>query len=123
MWHEEFMKEYELSKRAHDLARVRLLIAEDAMFWFSNGGAYPGTERIADAIKQNFVVIQDDHYEIGPIRWLVRADTCAVCIYAFRWTGKIGGPPTQGSRPGTSGLEKSEGRWLMGAEHPSKGPP
>ncbi len=39
---EEFMKEYELANRSHDLARVRSLIAEDALFWFSNGGAHIG---------------------------------------------------------------------------------
>jgi hypothetical protein len=36
---EEFMKEYERANRAHDLERVRSLIAEDALFWFSNGGS------------------------------------------------------------------------------------
>ena len=119
---EEFMKEYELSNRSHDLARVRSLIAEDALFWFSNGGAYLGIERIADAINQNFVTIEDDNYEIGPVRWLVRADTCTVGSYPFRWTGKIGGQPAQGSGRGTSVLEKRDGRWLMVHEHLSKGP-
>jgi len=119
---EEFMKEYELVNRAHDLARIRSLIADDALFWFSNGGAYPGIERIAQAIQHNFATIEDENYEIGPIRWLVRAETCAVCSYSFRWTGKVGGQPAQGSGRGTSVLEKRDGRWLMVHEHLSKGP-
>src|SRR5258708_35904266 len=122
MWPEEFMKESELSNRQHDLERVRSLISEDALFWFSNATSHPGIERIAEAIKYDFTTIEDDHYEVGPIRWIVRTDTCAVCVYAFRWTGKIGGPPAQGSGRGTSVLQKRDGRWLMVHEHLSKRP-
>src|SRR5260370_10078810 len=103
---EEFMKEYKLSNRQHDLERVRSLISEDALFWFSNATSHPGIERIAEAIKYNFTTIEDDHYEVGPIRWIVRTDTCAVCIYAFRWTGKIGGQPPARSTRGTSEIAK-----------------
>src|SRR5260370_15416470 len=110
---EEFMKEYELANRAHDLARVRSLIAEDALFWFSNGSAYPGIEKIAEAINHNFTTIADEHYEIGPIRWLVRAESCAVCSYPFRWTGKIGRQPAPGSSRGTSAPEKRHGPPLL----------
>src|SRR6266404_1490692 len=90
---EEFMKEYELSNQAHDLARVRSLIAADALFWFSNGTAHPGIERIADAIQQNFATIEDDHYEIGPVRWLVRADTCRFAAIRFDGPAKSAGSP------------------------------
>jgi ketosteroid isomerase-like protein len=81
-----------------------------------------GSSESQKAIKHNFTTIEDDHYEIGPIRWLVRTDTCAVCTYTFRWTGKIGGKPAQGSGRGTSVLEKRAGNWLMVHEHLSKGP-
>jgi ketosteroid isomerase-like protein len=119
---EEFMKEYEAANRSHDLERVRALISQDALFWFSNGTSHPGIERIADAIKYNFTTIEDDDYKAGPFRWIVRTDTCAVCVYPFRWTGKIGGKAVEGSGRGTSVLEKREGRWLMVHEHLSKGP-
>ena len=119
---EEFMKEYKLSNRQHDLERVRSLISEDALFWFSNATSHPGIERIAEAIKYNFTTIEDDRYEVGSIRWILRSDTCAVCVYPFRWTGKIGGQLAEGSGRGTSVLEKREGRWLMVHEHLSKGP-
>jgi hypothetical protein len=49
---EEFMKAYESSNRSHDLERVRSLISEDALFWFSNGASLPGIERIVEAIKK-----------------------------------------------------------------------
>jgi uncharacterized protein (TIGR02246 family) len=119
---EDFMKEYERANRAHDLERVRSLIAEDALFWFSNGSSHPGIERIAEAINRNFVTILDDRYEIGPVRWLIATDTCAVCSYPFRWTGKVSGQPAQGSGRRTSVLEKRDGRWLMVHEHLGKGP-
>jgi hypothetical protein len=48
---EEFMKEYERSNREHDLDRVRSLIADDALFWFSNGTSHPGIERIAESYQ------------------------------------------------------------------------
>jgi ketosteroid isomerase-like protein len=119
---EGFMKEYEAANRTHDLERVRSLISHDALFWFSNGTSHPGIDRIADAINFNFTTIEDDDYRVGPIRWLVRTDTCAVCVYPFRWTGKIGGKAVEGSGRGTSVLEKRDGRWLMVHEHLSKGP-
>jgi ketosteroid isomerase-like protein len=117
---EEFMEQYAATGK--DINKVRALLTDDALFWFSNGTAHHGLDQVAAAINYNFTTIEDDDYQAGPLRRIVRTDTCAVCVYPFHWTGKIGGKAVEGSGRGTSVLEKRDGCWLMVHEHLSKGP-
>jgi ketosteroid isomerase-like protein len=117
---QEFMEE--LNNAGKSLDRTLSMIADDALYWFSNGTSHHGKSEIAAAFKFNADTIKDDTYKIGALRWIVKTPTCAVCTYPFHWTGKVGGQPAEGRGRGTSVLEKRGEAWFVVHEHLSKGP-
>src|SRR5579863_383152 len=116
---EEFMKQL---ASAGSLDRTLSMIADDALYWFSNGTSHDGKSQIAAAFKFNADANKDDTYNTGPLRWIVKTPSCAVCTYAFHWTGKVNGQSAEGSGRGTSVLEKRGDNWMVVHEHLSKGP-
>jgi uncharacterized protein (TIGR02246 family) len=113
----------ELARRmsAKDLEGALELIADDAVYLWSNGNALFGKEAIAEGLRQNFAGIQDDTYETSDVTWLARTDDMAACAYRFRWTGEIDGKRVGGQGRGTSILHKIDGQWRTVHEHLSAG--
>jgi hypothetical protein len=58
--------------RAKDLEGSMALIADDAVYFWSNGSAMFGKPAIAEAMKSNFEIIQDDTYDIFDLTWVGR---------------------------------------------------
>lgn len=118
---DDFMRRYEAATNAHDLAGTLGLIAEDAVYLFSDRTTHIGKAAISDALAANFDNIRNETYAITGLRWPAISDTVAVCIYGFSWTGEIDGKSASGSGRGTSVLRRDDGHWLVVHEHLSAG--
>ncbi|WP_328468613.1 YybH family protein [Streptomyces sp. NBC_00448] len=111
-----FLRRYEQANNSHRIGRVLPMIAEDAVYWFTDG-SYRGEREIAVAVQRTFDAIQDESYEISDLEWLVLTPEHAVCRYRFRWTGLVDGQPRSGQGRGTNVVVKRHGEWKMQHEH------
>ena len=117
----EFMQRYEAATCAHDLEGTLALIAEDAVYLFSDQSAHLGKAAVRQALIANFLAIEDETYQLHELRWIAESDGVAACIYQFRWTGVIKGKPAAGKGRGTSVIRKERDAWLVAHEHLSAG--
>jgi ketosteroid isomerase-like protein len=107
--------------REKDLDGTLELIADDAVYFWSNGSAMFGKTAIANALSVNFAAIRNDTYDVLDVTWLMETADTAVCIYRFEWTGEIGGKTTSGQGRGTSVLRRVSGEWRAVHENLSQG--
>jgi uncharacterized protein (TIGR02246 family) len=117
----EFMRAYEAATNAHDLDALLELIADDAIYLFSNQTAYIGKPAIRKAIEVNFEAIKEEIYRIRNLKWLATSNDVAACVYEFDWSGKINAKPASGSGRGTTVIRRTDGRWNVVHEHLSSG--
>jgi ketosteroid isomerase-like protein len=108
----EFMREYERRTNTHRFEEVAPLIAEHAVYWFSDG-SFRGIDEIRRAFEETWAVIRDEVYSVEDVQWLVQSGNSAVCIYIFRWRGIVEGQQKQGMGRGTSVLTKIAERWQV----------
>lgn len=118
---EETLRHYERALSAHDLRTAMRVVANDAVFWLSDGTTHAGKEGISAAIREGFEALKGGIFEISSVRWLVRTVATAVSVYRFRWSGVREGRPARGFGRGTTVLLRREGRWLIVHEHHSRG--
>jgi len=118
---EETLRHYERAMSAHDLRGALRVIANDAVFWLSDGTTHAGKEGIAAAIRESFEALKGGMFEISSVRWLVRTVATAVSVYRFRWSAVREGRPARGFGRGTTVLLRREGKWLIVHEHQSRG--
>jgi ketosteroid isomerase-like protein len=111
-----FLAEYERRTNAHDVGRLRELIAEDASYWFTDG-SYEGVEAIAAAVQRTFDEIRDEVYTISEAQWVCTSPDWAVVRYRFHWVGFVDGRRCEGRGRGTNAMGKRSGRWQMIHEH------
>ena len=117
----EFMRAYETVLNAHDLDETLALIADDAIFLFSNETSHVGKAAVAKAIGANFDAIKLETYRISGLRWLTELDDVAACVYQYNWAGEIGGQAMSGGGRGTNVLRRVDGAWRVVHEHLSRG--
>ena len=115
------MQAYEKATRTHDLEGALALIADEAVYFFSNETVYADKAAIRQALARNFALIQQEAYSITNLIWLARSGKMAACIYDFAWSGVVGGKPASGSGRGTSVFQRKEDGWKVIHEHLSKG--
>lgn len=113
---QDFLKDYEAKTNSHDLALLRPLIADDAVYWFTDG-SFTGINMIEDAIVTTFEKIQNETYSIQDVEWILIKDDVAVCRYRFEWQGIVDGEQRSGNGRGTNVMVKRDGKWLMLHEH------
>lgn len=111
-----FMGKYEAANNSHDIERVLPFLAEDAVYWFSDG-SYRGIEEIRSAIEKTFATILDEVYEVRDLEWPVLGADVAVCRYGFAWTGVVGGERRSGQGRGTNVIVRRDGELKMLHEH------
>lgn len=92
----DYKRELVARMNAKDLDGALELIADDAVYFWSNGSAMFGKAAIAAALKANFDTIGDDTYETNDVTWLVETDDVAACVFSFRWTGVVEGKAVSG---------------------------
>ena len=117
----EFMRSYETVTNAHDLGALLELIADDAIYFFSNQTSHIGKPAIRKAIQANFDAIEDETYRIHRLKWLANSDDVAACVYEFEWSGKMDGKPASGGGRGTAVIRRANGQWKVAHEHLSSG--
>jgi uncharacterized protein (TIGR02246 family) len=115
------MHAYEVATNAHDIGAVLELIAEDAVYLFSNQSSHIGKAEIREAIQANFDAIEDETYRIQNLKWLANSMDVAACVYQFSWSGRIKGKPASGQGRGTTVIRRVDGRWKVVLEHLSAG--
>ena len=117
----EYKRELVARMNAKDLDGTLALIADDAVYFWSNGSAMFGKAAIAQAMAANFGGIANDTYETLDVTWLVETDEVAACVFAFRWSGELDGQPVSGRGRGASVLRRIDGEWRTVHENLSQG--
>ncbi|MGE0709103.1 MAG: DUF4440 domain-containing protein [Planctomycetota bacterium] len=119
---DDFLRAYEAATAAHDLEATLALVAEDAVYLFSNETAHHGKAAVRAALAANFAAIEAESYRIEGVRWLVEGERVAVCVYEYVWSGRVRGEPACGRGRGTSVLARAvDGEWRVAHEHLSRG--
>jgi len=118
---EETKQEMARRMNAKDLAGTMALIADDAVYFWSNGSAMFGKPAIEAAMRANFEGIADDTYAVADVTWLADTDQVAACVFRFEWTGKVGGKAVSGRGRGASVLKRVDGEWRIAHENLSQG--
>lgn len=118
---EETKRELRRRMVAKDLPGSMELIADDAVYFWSNGQAMWGKPAIGAALKANFELLQDDTYEIDEVTWLAETDDVAACVFRFRWTAVSDGEEVSGRGRGASVLKRIDGQWRVVHENLSQG--
>jgi uncharacterized protein (TIGR02246 family) len=117
----EFISDYEVAGRTRGVDALLALIADDAVFLFSNQTSHVGKDAIRKAIQANFDTIEAETYRMSELRWLAATDALAICVYEFDWSGRIAGKPASGSGRGTTAIRRDDGAWRVVHEHLSRG--
>jgi uncharacterized protein (TIGR02246 family) len=118
---DEFKRELIRRMGAKDLEGTLELIADDAVYFWSDGSAMFGKEAIAEGLRGNFVGIENDTYDVFDVKWLVESDDAAACVFRFEWTGEVDGTTVGGSGRGASVLRRIDGEWRLVHENLSRG--
>jgi ketosteroid isomerase-like protein len=111
-----FLRAYERCTNTHRFDEVAPLIAEDAVYWFSDG-SFRGRDAIRQAFESTWNTIRDEQYTLADVHWLARDDHTAVCVYHFHWRGLVDGQPAEGRGRGTSVLRRRADGWVVVHEH------
>jgi ketosteroid isomerase-like protein len=106
---------------ARDMAATMELIADDAVYFWSNGQAMWGKPAIEAAMQANWETLQDDTYNVDQVTWLAETDDVAACVFRFRWTAMADGEPVSGRGRGASVLKRIDGEWRVVHENLSQG--
>ena len=107
--------------RAKDLDATLALIAEDAVYFWSNGAALFGRTAIAEALTENFAAIDQDTYDVDDVVWLAESRDVAACVFRFQWTGEMDGERVSGRGRGATVLRRDESGWRVVHENLSNG--
>ena len=116
-----FLADYEAAANSRDFDRVVPYIADNAIFWFTNG-VFKGRVEIKRAFEATWDNIQDETYTLSNTVWLVKTDRIAVCTYNFTSNGKVEGKHQVYEGHGTNVIQKIKGKWQIAHEHLSKLP-
>jgi ketosteroid isomerase-like protein len=115
------LETYEQRLNLHDFDAVADLIAEDAVFWFSDG-SHRGRADIRAAFERTWRALADETYWLDQLEWLAEGHQVAACAYHFNWKARIGGEAASGTGRGTTVLSQARGRWQIVHEHLSHRP-
>ena len=104
-----------------DIDAALALLTEDVTFFYSNGTALWGKEAFAATMTANWKLISDYKYSTLDSIWVEEADTAAVVIYHFSWSGVAGGNNIGASGRGTRVFRNEHGGWRLAHEHLTTG--
>jgi ketosteroid isomerase-like protein len=104
-----------------DIDAALALMTDDVVIFYSNGTAIWGKDAFAANMTANWKLISDYKYSTLDSIWLEEADTAAVVIYNFAWSGVAGGNAVGASGRGTRAFRKDRGGWRLAHEHLTTG--
>lgn len=77
---ETVMAAYAERINQHDFSLLALLIAENAVFWFSSG-SYVGLDQARRAFERTWQRLQNETYWLESLTWIVKGDQAASYTY------------------------------------------
>lgn len=116
---ETFLKAYEKAANSRDFNDVAPFIADDAVFWFTNG-EFKGKFAIRQAFEDTYASIQNETYTISDVEWVAVDHHMAVCIYKFKSDGLVNGKHQIYKGKGSNTLKRIDDSWYIVHEHLSK---
>ena len=114
-----FLEAYETAANSRDFSKVAPFIADDAIFWFTNG-IFNGKPAIQEAFEDTWHNIQDEAYTITNVKWVATSYWVATCTYEFKSDGVVNGKRQVYEGHGTNVVKRIAGRWRIVHEHLSK---
>jgi ketosteroid isomerase-like protein len=97
------------------------LLADDVVFFYSNGSELVGEVAFAATMAANWKVIEEYQYATLHPVWIAQSETAAAVVYGFTWSGVARGQSVSGGGRGTRVLRKGPAGWLITHEHLSVG--
>jgi ketosteroid isomerase-like protein len=104
-----------------DMPSALALLADDVVFFYSNGTTILGKDAFSTAMTANWKMVVDYEYSSSDSTWIVQSDTAAAVIYSFAWSGVARGERVSGSGRATRVFRGSPSGWLIAHEHLSAG--
>jgi ketosteroid isomerase-like protein len=104
-----------------DIDAATALLADDVVFFYSNGSELVGKEAFAAAMVANWKAVDDYRYStLGPV-WIAHSDAAAAVVYGFAWSGVARGRSVSGGGRGTRVFRQGPDGWVIAHEHLSLG--
>lgn len=105
-----------------DMDAAVALLADDVVFFYSNGTVIAGKAEFASTMAANWRMVEGYRYLTLDPTWVVQSEAAAVVIYGFQWSGTVRGEKTGGGGRGTRVFRNTGAGWLITHEHLSVGP-
>lgn len=109
---ETFLEAYEKAANSRDFGNVASMIADDAVFEFTDG-TFKGKDAIQKAFEDTWTKIQDEAYTLSDITWNKASYWSATCSYNFTSDGVINGKRQVYKGKGISELRRKDGNWRI----------
>lgn len=106
-----------------DMDAALALLADDALFFYSNGTVIAGKAEFVSTMTANWRLVEGYSYRTLDPTWIVQSEAAAVVVYGFEWSGTVRGGEAGGGGRGTRVFRKTGSGWLIAHEHLSAGPP
>lgn len=103
------------------MAAALSMLADDVVFFYSNGAALLGKDAFAATMAASWSVVEDYTYATTDPVWVAQSDAVAAVVYGFAWSGKARGQPVSGAGRGTRVFRNGPTGWLIAHEHLSLG--
>ena len=105
-----------------DIDAALRLVAEDVVFFYSNGAFIRGGDAFASLMTSSWKLVSNYEYSSSGATWIAQSETFAAVIYSFAWSGEARGENVSGAGRGTRILHRDPERgWLIVHEHLSSG--
>ena len=105
-----------------DIGAALALLADDVVFFYSNGTTVVGKDAFAALMTASWKMIENYKYQSGESTWVTETDHAAVVIYSFAWSGVARGADVSAIGRGTRAFSRQPGDgWLIAHEHLSSG--
>ncbi len=105
-----------------DIDGALALLADDVVFFYSNGTAVVGKDAFASLMTSSWKVVENYRYSTLESTWVSLSDAAAAVIYSFSWSGIVRDAEVGGGGRGTRVFSREPGAgWLIVHEHLSAG--
>jgi ketosteroid isomerase-like protein len=104
-----------------DMSSALALLADNVVFFYSNGSALRGKDAFATTMTANWKMVEDYQYATLHPVWIAQSDLAAAVVYGFTWSGVVRGEKVAGGGRGTRVFSKGPCGWLISHEHLSAG--
>ena len=116
---ETFLEAYEKAASSRNFTRVSPLIADDAVFIFTDG-TFKGKTEIKKAFEDTWHKIQNETYSISSVTWVKMGYRNAMCEYLFTSDGTVNGKRKIYKGKGKNTFKRINGNWRIVKEHLQK---